>query len=118
MAGDLNIVTLSVASREQVNRRVLAAFDGKQQGSHISFASTDLLWQTLTRKRWELLQAMTGAGAMSIREAARRAGRDVKAVHGDVTVLVTAGIVERTADGKVLFPYDGVHVDFVLGQAA
>jgi predicted transcriptional regulator len=118
MAGELNVVTLSIASRDQVKERVLSAFDGKQQGSHISFATTDLLWQTLTRKRWELLQAMTGAGAMSIREVARRVGRDVKAVHGDVTALVTAGIVERTADGKILFPYDAVHVDFMLGQAA
>jgi predicted transcriptional regulator len=44
-------------------------------------------------------------------------GRDVKAVHGDVTALVSAGVVDR--DGrKVVFPYDGAHVDFVLGMAA
>ena len=37
----------------------------------------------LTAKRWELLKAMAGGGAMTLREAARHAGRDVKAVHVD-----------------------------------
>jgi hypothetical protein len=40
---------------------------------------------------------------LSIREVARRVGRDVKAVHGDVTALVAAGAEKR--DGrKVVFP--------------
>ena len=113
----MNTVTLSVATREQVNARFLAAAKGVPQGSHISFATIDLLWNTIAPKRWELLQAMTGAGPISIREVARRVGRDVKAVHGDVTALIKAGVVDRQ-DGKVVFPYDGVHVDFVLGKAA
>jgi predicted transcriptional regulator len=112
-----NTVTLSVASREGLAQRALAAFGGKMQGSHISFASADLLWQTLTRKRWELLHAMTGRSAMSIREAARLVGRDVKAVHGDVQALLRAGILERT-EGGIVFPYDAVHVAFTLTRAA
>ena len=113
----MNTVTLSVASREDVTRRALAAFNGEVQGSHISFASAELLWQTLTRKRWELLQAMTGQGVMSIREAARKVGRDVKAVHGDIQALLGAGVLDRTGEG-ILFPYEAVHVDFVLTKAA
>jgi len=113
----MNTVTLSVASREDVTRRALAAFEGQAQGAHISFASAELLWKTLTRKRWELLRAMTGQGAMSIREAARRVGRDVKAVHGDVHALINAGVLDRT-EGGVEFPYDAVHVDFTLTKAA
>jgi predicted transcriptional regulator len=65
----------------------------------------------------ELLKAMAGGGAMTLREAARRAGRDVKAVHGDVHALLTAGVVHKNADGKVEFPFDTVHVDFVLKAA-
>jgi predicted transcriptional regulator len=113
----MNTVTVSVASREDITRRALAAFGGEAQGAHISFASVDLLWQTLTRKRWEILHAMTGQGAMSIREVARRVGRDVKAVHGDVTALISAGVLDR-ADEGVVFPYDAVHVDFTLTRAA
>ena len=113
----MNTVTLPVVSRDDVNRRALAAFEGQEQGSHISFASAELLWQTLTRKRWELLRAMTGQGAMSIREAARRVGRDIKAVHADVQALLNAGVLERTEEG-IVFPYDAVHVDFMLTHAA
>ena len=49
---------------------------------HFGFVTLELLWATLTAKRWELLKVLAGAGAVSIREAARRVGRDVKAVHG------------------------------------
>ena len=112
----MTTVTLSVASREDMTTRALAAFNGENQGAHISFASAELLWQTLTRKRWQLLRAMTGQQAMSIREAARRVGRDVKAVHGDVQALIQAGVIDRTDDG-IVFPYDAIHVDFMLMAA-
>ena len=114
----MTTVTLSVASRADITKRALSAFNGQQQGAHISFSSAELLWQTLTRKRWELLKAMTGQGAMTIREAARRVERDVKAVHGDVHALLDAGVLERTQDGLIVFPYDAVHVDFMLTAAA
>jgi predicted transcriptional regulator len=110
-------VTLSLATRETVTRRSLDAFSGKRRGAHISFASADLLWKVLTAKRWELLKAMTGGGAMTMREAARRAARDVKAVHGDVHALLAAGMLRRNADGRIEFPFDTVHVDFMLKAA-
>lgn len=114
----MTTVTLCVTSREEVTRRALKAFEGELQGARISFSSPELLWQIFTKKRWELLKAMTGQGAMSIREAARRVGRDVKAVHSDVCALLDAGILERTEDGRIQFPYDAVHVDFTLTAAA
>ncbi|MDQ5849299.1 MAG: transcriptional regulator [Pseudomonadota bacterium] len=113
----MKTVTLSLAKRDTVTRRALDAFSGKRRGAHISFASADLLWKVLTAKRWELLKAMTGGGAMTLREAARRAGRDVKAVHGDVHVLLAAGVLRRNADGNIEFPFDAVHVDFMLEAA-
>jgi len=67
----MNTVTLSIASRDEVTRCARAAFAGKSQGAHERFATPDLLWQTLTRKRRDLVQAMTGQGSMTIREAAR-----------------------------------------------
>lgn len=114
----MNTVTLSVASRDDVTHRALAAFKGEQQGAHISFASVELLWQTMTPKRWELLRAMTGQDAMTIREVARRVDRDVKAVHGDVHALLNAGVLDRTEDGRIIFPFDAVHVDFTVTAAA
>jgi predicted transcriptional regulator len=83
----------------------------------ISFASPELLWKVLTAKRWELLKAMCGAGPITVREAARRVGRDVKAVHTDLTALLTAGVLNRTVAGQVEFSYEAVKVEFLL-QAA
>ena len=79
--------------------------------------SPELLWKVLTAKRWDLLKAMSGAGPLTIRAAARRAGRDVKAVHGDIHALLDAGILDRTDDGRVEFPYDAVRVEFTLRAA-
>jgi predicted transcriptional regulator len=117
MESEMNTVTMSVSARDDVTRRALAAFAGNPQDARISFASVDLLWDTLTKKRWEILHAMTGQGELSIREVARRVGRDVKAVHGDVTALIEAGVIYRARSG-VVFPYDAVHVDFTLTRAA
>jgi predicted transcriptional regulator len=113
----MNKVTLTVSSRGAVTDRALAAFDGQPQGAVISFASPELLWQTLTRKRWEVVKAMTGRGPVTIRGLARELGRDVKGVHGDVHALLDAGLLDRTAEGRILFPYDAVHVDFDLEAA-
>jgi predicted transcriptional regulator len=90
---------------------------GKTTAPRISFESPELLFKMLSGKRWELLNAMTGTGPMSIREAARRVERDIKAVHGDVTALINAGILSKTDDGMIIFPYDAIHVDFMLKAA-
>ena len=89
----------------------------RSREARIAFATPELLWQVLTAKRWDLLKALCGAGSMSIREAARRVERDVKAVHGDVTALLKAGVLERAPDGGIVFPYESVKVEFLL-QAA
>jgi hypothetical protein len=76
----------------------------------------ELLWKVLAPNRMALVRALTGAGVVSIREAARRVNRDVRAVHSDVTVLINAGLLNRTEDG-IEFPYEAVHVDFMLKAA-
>jgi predicted transcriptional regulator len=115
----MNTVVLEVRSLSQTladASRAMRTGRGDRE-ARIAFSTPELLWQVLTAKRWELLKAMRGAGPMSIREAARRAGRDVKAVHGDVTALLEAGVLRRTPDGEVEFPFDAVKVEFML-QAA
>lgn len=85
--------------------------------ARISFATPELLWKVLSARRWDLLKAMAGHGPMRFREAARRVGRDVKAVHGDVHALLDAGVLRKREDGCVEFPFDAVHVDFTLRAA-
>ena len=43
--------------------------------------------------------------------------RDVKAVHGDVTALLNAGVLERAEAGGIVFPFDAVKVEFMLEAA-
>src|SRR5438128_12566076 len=107
-------VTIGIAAVEDAKSRMRHAFEGRAQGAFISFATVELLWKVITPKRWELLRAMTGVGPLSIREFARRVRRDVKSVHGDVQALLKAGVLDHAPDGRILFPYDEIHVDFVL----
>ncbi len=86
--------------------------------NYVSFATTEAFWKTLTPKRWEIIREMTGAGAIAIRELARRLNRDVRAVHSDVHTLLNCGVLDQTSDGKIEFPYDAVHVDFIVTKAA
>ena len=115
----MKTVTLDVRSPNDAMADLAQAWKrGKaQKSARISFASPELLWQVLTAKRWELLKALCGAGPVSIREAARRVSRDVKAVHGDVTALLSAGVLSRAEGGGIEFPFEAVKVEFLL-QAA
>lgn len=113
----MNAVTLEVASLEEVKRRARNAFRGRAQGARISFETPELLFKLLTTKRWEILRAMTGAGPVTIREAARRVGRDVKAVHGDVHALLRAGVLQKTEARKIVFPFDAIRLDVTVSAA-
>ncbi len=88
-----------------------------KRNARISFARPELLWKVLTAKRWELLKALCGAGPVTVREAARRVNRDIKRVHGNLTALSSAGVVDRTESGQFEFPYEAIKVEFLL-QAA
>jgi predicted transcriptional regulator len=115
----MKTVTLDVRAPADAMAGFVEAWKtGKPQTSaRISFATPELLWKVLTAKRWELLKALCGAGLVSIREAARRVGRDVKAVHGDITALLAAGLLIRAEAGGVEFPFDAVKVEFMLHAA-
>lgn len=113
----MKTVTLHVTNLDDVKQRARDAFKGKKQGSRISFATPELLFRLLTAKRWELIRALTGAGPVTIREAARRVNRDVKAVHSDIHALLNAGVLQKTEKGLVVFPFDAIRVDLVLHAA-
>ena len=113
----MKTVTLGLSDRAKANARFVEAMHGDRFGNFISFEGPDLLFKTLTAKRWEILQVLTGKEPVSIREAARLVGRDVKAVHGDITALLNVGVLEKE-NNKIVFPYDRVHVDFVLSDTA
>lgn len=115
----MKTVTLDVRTPDTAMEDFVRVWNsGKpEKSARISFASPELLWKVLTAKRLELLKALCGAGPLSIREAARRVDRDVKAVHGDITALRNAGVIDRVDDGRIVFPYEAVKVEFLLEVA-
>jgi predicted transcriptional regulator len=113
----MNTVTIGVSALDDTKGRMRRAFHAEKQGAFIGFSSLELLWKVLTPKRWEIVRAMTGAGPLAIREVARRVERDVKSVHGAVQALLKAGVLDHIDDGRIIFPYDEIHVDFVVRAA-
>lgn len=112
-------VTIGVGTKGQVRERLAGAFSGRSQGGpRLTLASHALMWRVLTPNRWAVLEAMTGAGPLALREIGRRVGRDVKGVHTDVHALLNAVVLIRTESGAFEFPYDAVRVDFTLRAAA
>lgn len=83
----------------------------------LNFISYDDMHRVLAPSRLAIVKVLAGQGALSIREVARRVGRDVQAVHRDVTTLANAGVIDRTDKG-VEFPYDGIHFEFDVSAAA
>lgn len=115
----MKTVTIEVADRHTSDARFLKAMSsGKPVGAYITFPTVQALWAAITVKRWGIVHALCGAGPMTLREVARRVGRDVKGVHTDVHALLDAGVLEKTEDGLIAFPYDAVHVDFMMKAAA
>ena len=73
-----------------------------------------MLLKTLSPARWTLLEALRGAGPVSIYELARRLGRNYKNVHTDVTQLAALGLIERSSDNRVLVPWNLLRAEWSL----
>jgi predicted transcriptional regulator len=114
----MNEVTIGVASRNTLSARFIEAFEtGKPQTASINFENERLLWQTLTLERWDILKALTGREPMTMCDLARRVERDEKMVLADMEILLNTGLLEKAGETKFVFPYDAIHVDFVLKAA-
>jgi predicted transcriptional regulator len=84
------------------------------QGEVLNFESPGAFFSRLSERRWALVHALQGQGALAVRELARRVERDVKRVHEDVQALAELGLVERTESGSVECPFAEVHIDMHL----
>ena len=104
-------ITMLPDWRAALRRAGGAAQADRYQGETLNFESPGAFFGRLTERRWALVTALLGQGAMTVRERARQVGRDVKRVHEDVQVLAELGLVERDDAGGVLCPYADVHID-------
>lgn len=103
-------------SRRQIRERVVRAWKtGKaEHAARLDFPDISDAWKVLSDKRRAIIQAMAGQGPLSIREIARRVGRDVRAVHSDVRLLHYAGVVDKTEDGRMILPYKTIKFEFTV----
>lgn len=85
------------------------------QGEELSFETPAAFFGRLTERRWDLVRAMQGKGALSVRAIAGLVGRDVKRVHEDVGELIELGLLERTAAG-VECPFARIHIDIEMAE--
>ncbi|MCQ9146097.1 MULTISPECIES: helix-turn-helix domain-containing protein [Brucella/Ochrobactrum group] len=103
----------------EVEARAAMAAAGRavEDRSTFTFDNWSVLVKTLSATRMEIIRAMSGRGAMSVREIARRVGRDVKNVHGDLDALAKSGLVDK-GDSGFEFPFDRIHVEVDIEAAA
>ena len=120
--GPSKTITLKIAGKmaslsEAAGEFKAPAISEQTLAPTVSFASWDLMHKVLSPKKLALIKALRGREPISIRELARRVGRDFKGVHTDVSVLVNAGIIDRE-DNKISCRYDNIHVEFDIGVSA
>ena len=105
-------VTIKAESLRAASERFKRTWEtGEAKGEFITFATADLMLQTLTRKRWQLINTLMSEGAMGVRELARTVKRDPKNVHTDIMALKKIGLV-RDAGERVAVPYD--EIDYIV----
>jgi predicted transcriptional regulator len=86
---------------------------------HLAFESSRLLLAELTTTRIALLEALRGAGPLSIYGLAKLLGRNYSNVHGDVTKLIEHGLVVRADEGKKVYvPFDSVEIRLTLSSVS
>lgn len=105
--------------REETLATAEAAAAGESPPAVISFATVEELRKILSDRRIELLRALKGidGAAESISALADVLGRDYRAVHDDVTLLETYGllfIVDEGRSKRPYLPYKRIHLDLDL----
>jgi predicted transcriptional regulator len=116
---------LEIASNAQMHRRALEtarklASGKKAQAAdlHIGFESAAQLFAELTAERLRTLETLRRDGVQSIYALAKTLGRNYSNVHGDISRLISLGLVERDGDG-VRAPFDELEIHVpLLAQAA
>ena len=68
----------------------------------------------LTPRRLAALKTLSKTGPLSVRALARATKRDYKNVHRDAAVLEGVGLLARTADGRLLVPWNSIVAEINL----
>ncbi|MBD8152261.1 HVO_A0114 family putative DNA-binding protein [Pantoea agglomerans] len=118
----MRILTVRVMAADEAFRAAMSdasrAMQGDFIGSELVFPTVEQLAKTmLAPNRWQIIKAMEGAEAVSIRELSRLVGRDFRGVYTDVQSLLNGGVLDKQ-DDKIILPYDRIHIEFNSDDAA
>ena len=120
MAASPKVIELRLGDARDALDRFEAAWNRRNEGrrskplSILSMQDLPLLLRTLTPARWQVLDRLREAGALSIYELAKRLERDYKNVHTDVSRLADLGLIERRPDGLISTAWDAVRAELRL----
>lgn len=107
----VRVMSVADAFRETMDDAA-RAMRGDFIGSELIFPSVEQLAKTLLApNRWQIIGAMKGAHAMSIRELSRLVNRDFRGVYNDVQMLISGGVLNKDGE-KIVLPYDRLDIEF------
>jgi predicted transcriptional regulator len=110
---------IEITSNAEMHRRALETARnlgaGKVQAANlrIGFENAAQLFAELSAERLRTLETLRREGAQSIYALAKTLGRNYSNVHGDITRLMTLGLIERDGDG-VYTPFDELEIHVPL----
>jgi predicted transcriptional regulator len=112
-------LSIHIGSIDDMGARFIQAWHSAERGKtstqeHVTFLSLEAFITAISPKRLVLIQHLRKAGPMSVRKMAGELKRDYKSVHGDVTLLVSAGLIMREAKDLVAVHWDELHADMRL----
>ena len=118
----MNTLIIGNQTAEERRQAILHAVRSQEAepAARLDFDSLDDAWLLFNSERRAILQVMAAAGPLTIRQIARRVGREVRAVQTDVQLLFLGGVVDRTENGRVVLPYENIRFEVTLAgrQAA
>lgn len=112
-------ITIDAGWQDALRSAARTGFSAKYyEGEILNFETPGAFFSRLTSRRWAMIDALLGEGEVPLRELARRMKRDVRRVHDDATALVDLGLIERTEAGRLVCPYEDIHMDMHMRRAA
>ena len=97
--------------------QVTAARKGRVPEFHFSFELARSLFAELTPARLHLLDTLRRVGLCSVNALAKAAKRNYSNVHTDAARLEELGMVDRSAEGEIVVPYESVEIVVPLARA-
>jgi predicted transcriptional regulator len=110
-------LSVGIKGASESAKEFVEAWRHAEQGQPIErlyFEDLATMLKVLTPRRLEALKIVHEIGPVSVRALAGRMKRDYKNVHHDFQVLEQAGLVTRSADGRLRVPWNKIIAEITL----